>query len=59
MKTNKLLPFHLAIPVNNLKKSRNFYKNILGCKEGRSSDNWVDFNIFGHQLAIHYKEMKL
>ena len=59
MKTNKLLPFHLAIPVNNLKKSRNFYKNILGCEEGRSSDNWVDFNIFGHQLVIHYKEMKL
>ena len=59
MKTNKLLPFHLAIPVNNLKKSRNFYKNILGCKEGRSSDNWVDFNIFGHQLVIHYKRMKL
>ena len=59
MKTNKLLPFHLAIPVNNLKKSRNFYKNILGCKEGRSSDNWVDFNIFGHQLVIHYKGMKL
>ena len=59
MKTNKLLPFHLAIPVNNLKKSRNFYKNILGCKEGRSSDNWVDFNIFGHQLVIHYKEKKL
>ena len=59
MKSNKLLPFHLAIPVNNLKKSRNFYKNILGCKEGRSSDNWVDFNIFGHQLVIDYKEMKL
>ena len=59
MKINKLLPFHLAIPVNNLKKSRNFYKNILGCKEGRSSDNWVDFNIFGHQLVIHYKEKKL
>ena len=51
-----LLPFHLAIPVHNLKKSRDFYKNILGCDEGRSSDNWVDFNLFGHQLVIHYKE---
>ena len=55
MKTKKLLPFHLAIPVNDLEKSRNFYKNILGCQEGRSS-NWVDFNFFGHQLVIHYKE---
>ena len=51
-----LLPFHLAIPVHDLKKSRDFYKNILGCDEGRSSDHWVDFNLFGHQLVIHYKE---
>ena len=35
---------------------RNFYKEILGCVEGRSSDHWVDFNLFGHQLVIHYKE---
>ena len=59
MKTNHLLPFHLAIPVNDLEKSRNFYKNILGCEEGRSSSHWVDFNLFGHQLVIHYKENKL
>ena len=51
-----LLPFHLAIPVHDLKKSRDFYKNILGCDEGRSSEHWVDFNLFGHQLVIHYKE---
>ena len=51
-----LLPVHLAIPVHNLKKSRDFYKNILGCDEGRSSEHWVDFNLFGHQLVIHYKE---
>ena len=56
MKTKKLLPFHLAIPVNDLEKSRNFYKNILGCEEGRSSNHWVDFNFFGHQLVIHFKE---
>ena len=56
MKTKNLLPFHLAIPVNDLEKSRNFYKNILGCEEGRSSNHWVDFNFFGHQLVIHYKE---
>ena len=58
MKTKNLLPFHLAIPVNDLEKSRNFYKNILGCEEGRSSNHWVDFNFFGHQLVIHYKEKK-
>ena len=56
MEKNKLLPFHLAIPVHDLEKSRNFYKNVLGCEEGRSSDDWVDFNLFGHQLVIHYKE---
>ena len=56
MKETNLLPFHLAIPVHDLEKSRNFYKNILGCDEGRSSDHWVDFNLFGHQLVIHYKE---
>ena len=50
---NKLSPFHLAIPVSNLKKNRTFYKDILECSEGRSSDHWVDFNFFGHQLVIH------
>ena len=58
MKTKNLLPFHLAIPVSDLEKSRNFYKNILGCEEGRSSNHWVDFNFFGHQLVIHFKEIK-
>ena len=56
MQKNNIQPFHLAIPVNDLEKSRDFYKNILGCKEGRSSDHWVDFNLFGHQLVIHLKE---
>ena len=50
---NKLSPFHLAIPVSNLEKNRAFYKDILECSEGRSSDHWVDFNFFGHQLVIH------
>ena len=49
----KLSPFHLAIPVNNLEKNRTFYKDILGCSEGRSSEHWVDFDFFGHQLVIH------
>ena len=53
---NKLTPFHLAIPVDNIPVCRKFYRTVLGCEEGRSSDHWVDFNLFGHQLVIHYKE---
>jgi extradiol dioxygenase family protein len=49
-------PFHLAIPVNDLKKARTFYRETLNCNEGRSSEKWVDFDFFGHQLVIHYKE---
>ena len=48
-------PFHLAIPVNNLLKCRQFYRDILECTEGRSDTLWVDFNFFGHQLVIHQK----
>ncbi|NNC70530.1 MAG: glyoxalase [Flavobacteriaceae bacterium] len=48
-------PFHIAIPVHNLDECRIFYREILGCQEGRSADHWVDFNLFGHQLVIHYK----
>lgn len=51
-----ITPFHIAIPVHNLQECRSFYKEILNCEEGRSSDHWVDFNLFGHQLVIHYKE---
>jgi hypothetical protein len=49
-------PFHIAIPVQNLEKCRTFYRDILNCEEGRSSEHWVDFNFFGHQLVIHQKE---
>lgn len=48
-------PFHLAVTVSNLETCRTFYRDILGCEEGRSSDHWVDFNFFGHQFVIHYK----
>jgi hypothetical protein len=48
-----LSPFHLAIPVYDLAACRNFYGELLGCAEGRSSAHWVDFNFFGHQLVIH------
>ncbi|MCW8981133.1 VOC family protein [Altibacter sp.] len=52
-----LAPFHLAIPVHDLHACRTFYRDILGFSEGRSSDHWVDFNFFGHQLVLHYKEI--
>ena len=48
-------PFHLAIPVVDLNLCRTFYRETLGCHEGRSSDQWVDFNFFGHQLVLHQK----
>tara|TARA_Y100000994_G_C15545619_1_gene381855 strand:- start:66 stop:491 length:426 start_codon:yes stop_codon:yes gene_type:complete len=48
-----LRPFHLAIPVSNLQKSKNFYINILGCTIGRSSEQWIDLNFFQHQLVLH------
>lgn len=45
--------FHLAFPVDDLDAAREFYGNILGCEEGRSSDCWIDFNLFGHQIVTH------
>jgi uncharacterized protein len=48
-----LNPFHLAIPVHDLAAARGFYGGLFGCAEGRSSDRWVDFNLFGHQLVAH------
>ena len=49
-------PFHLAIPVQNIETCKAFYKDVLNCEEGRSTEDWVDFNFFGHQLVIHQKE---
>jgi extradiol dioxygenase family protein len=54
--TKTLRPFHLAIPVYNLEDCRTFYREVLECNEGRSSNHWVDFDFFGHQLVIHYRE---
>ena len=48
-------PFHVAVPVDDVPKARRFYRDIMGCEEGRSSEEWVDFNFFGHQWVIHYK----
>lgn len=55
---NNLSPFHLAIPVQEITTTRDFYRDVLGCKEGRSSDHWVDFDFFGHQLVIHLNQSK-
>jgi len=45
--------FHLALPVDDLVAARRFYGELLGCPEGRSADQWVDFNLFGHQIVAH------
>jgi uncharacterized protein len=45
--------FHLAYHVTDLEAARHFYGDILGCKEGRSTDSWVDFDFFGHQISLH------
>ncbi|MBP1474965.1 VOC family protein [Frateuria sp. MAH-13] len=48
-----LPPFHLAFPVSSLANARAFYGGLLGCPEGRSSDDWVDFDFHGHQIVAH------
>ncbi len=50
---SNLNPFHLAIPVHDLQTCREFYGKVLNCPEGRSSNQWVDFDLYGHQLVIH------
>lgn len=48
-----LTPFHIAVRVRDLAEARKFYGEILGCPEGRSNDEWIDFNLFGHQFVCH------
>ena len=52
----KLTPFHVAFPVDDLDAARRFYGELLGCPEGRSSDRWIDFDLFGHQIVAHLVE---
>lgn len=49
----QLSPFHLAIPVTDLQQARSFYGDLLQCEEGRSSEHWIDWNFYGHQLVTH------
>lgn len=48
-----LRPFHLAFPVHDLAAARAFYGGVMGCPEGRSSDEWIDFDFYGHQIVAH------
>ena len=50
---SNLRPFHLAVPVNDLVKAREFYGNFLGFEEGRSDKQWIDWNFYGHQFVTH------
>lgn len=47
-------PFHLAFPVDDLAAAREFYGGLLGCPEGRSAEEWVDFDLYGHQIVAHH-----
>ncbi|MCR9279787.1 MAG: VOC family protein [Pseudomonadaceae bacterium] len=49
-----LTPFHVALQVRDIPEARRFYGDALGLPEGRSSDAWVDFNLFGHQFVVHH-----
>ncbi len=51
-----LRPFHLAFPVDDLDAARAFYSGVLGCREGRSADTWIDFDFYGHQIVTHLVE---
>lgn len=48
-------PFHLAFPVRDVEEARRFYVDVLECEQGRSSDRWVDLNLYGHQIVAHYQ----
>ena len=48
-----LAPFHIAFPVDDLDAARHFYGTVLGCPEGRSDPDWIDFNLYGHQIVAH------
>src|SRR3954471_7144551 len=48
-----LPPFHLAFPVDDLAAARAFYGGVMGCPEGRSSEHWIDFDLFGHPIVAH------
>ena len=52
-------PFHLAFPVKDLEATKKFYQELIGCKVGRTSDRWIDFDFFGNQVTAHLKPEEL
>lgn len=50
-----MTPFHLAFPIRDLEETRRFYGEVLGCPMGRSSETWIDFDLFGHQMSAHLR----
>jgi extradiol dioxygenase family protein len=53
--TPNVTPFHLAFPIRNIEETTTFYRDVLGCSIGRSTENWVDFDLYGHQLSAHVR----
>ncbi len=53
---SNLAPFHIAFPVDDLTAARHFYGTVMGCPEGRSAADWIDFNLYGHQIVAHRVE---
>ena len=56
--TKNLRPFHLAFPARDLEETRDWYTEILGCSVGRESSDWIDFNLFGHQIVAHLSDIQ-
>ena len=54
----EIAPFHIAFPVDDLDAARRFYGDIMGCPEGRSAADWIDFNLYGHQIVAHRVERR-
>jgi len=52
---SSIRPFHIAFPVHDVEEARAFYSGVLGCPEGRSTDIWIDFSLYGHQIVAHYQ----
>jgi len=50
-----MTPFHLAYPVKDKEQTRTFYRDVIGCTQGREADTWIDFDFFGHQVSFHVK----
>ncbi|MCA1762721.1 MAG: VOC family protein [Flavobacteriales bacterium] len=57
MKT--IRPFHVAFPVNDLPATRSFFEGVLGCKIGRTSEKWIDFDLYGHQITAHLTDQAI